>query len=95
MASFIVRVELVDSREEEYEFLDAEMEKRGFSKSLPNAEGEWFIMPTGEYFYQGHKTVGYICAMGEQAADTINRKARILAAEIVMVAFDLDPQKKA
>ncbi len=90
MTSFLVRVDLPGAADEDYWRLDCAMEQIGFLTSIPNSEGQRFAMPMGEYFYQGHKTVGFLCEMGWRAAAVMGQKARVLVAEIVMVAFDLE-----
>ncbi|BCM88254.1 hypothetical protein IAD21_00081 [Abditibacteriota bacterium] len=93
MTSFIVRVELQGGHDEDYRRLDAEMEKRKFLRAIPDANGQSYVMPSGEYFYQGHKSAAYMCEMGEQAATVIGKTSNVLAAEVMMVAFSLEPVK--
>ncbi len=90
MPSFLVRVELLDAGNKDYDLLDRDMKKRGFSKFIPDDQGQYFTMPTGEYYFRGHKTVGYLCEMGQYAAAALGKKARILAAELTAIALDLE-----
>ncbi len=74
MTSFLVRVGLLGVADQDYQHLDCAMEQMGILTSIPNAEGQRLAMPTGEYFDQGHKTVGSLCEMIGRATAVLSQR---------------------
>jgi hypothetical protein len=49
MANYIARVELHDADYDDYETLHAEMEQRGYARTIVGSDGVTYQLPTGTY----------------------------------------------
>jgi hypothetical protein len=54
MANFIARVELHSASYEDYESLHANMQQRGYPRSIKGDDGKTYQLPTGTYVSSAH-----------------------------------------
>jgi hypothetical protein len=79
MTDYIARVELHDEKEGDYPKLHAEMEKRGFARTIA-AGSTTYHMPNATYLLIGDQTPQQVYTLGAAAANAIGGKARIIVA---------------
>jgi len=53
MANYMARIELRDATPEDYERLDAAMQRRGYLRMMPGEDGASYQLPTGTYYVTG------------------------------------------
>jgi hypothetical protein len=58
MAQFIIRVELQRATGEDYGRLNSAMEQCGFSRTIRGADGNTYVLPTGEFERGGEDLTG-------------------------------------
>jgi hypothetical protein len=81
MTAFTTRVELHRATADDYEELHAEMEARGFRRSITANTGDAYQLPTAEYNWIGSATRQQVRALAEAAAAAMGRKAAVLVTE--------------
>jgi hypothetical protein len=81
MTTFTTRVELQDAGADDYEDLHAEMEVRGFARTIKANSGVTYQLPTAEYNWVGTATRDQVCAAAKAAAKAVGRKAAVLVTE--------------
>ncbi|RYZ78937.1 MAG: hypothetical protein EOP04_28740 [Proteobacteria bacterium] len=89
MSTFIARVQLFDVFEDdpEHQDLDERMADRGFLKGK-EIEGNWYNLPSGEYIFEGQRTIDAIRKLAKGAADSTGKKSKIMIAEVTDIVID-------
>jgi hypothetical protein len=81
MSKFTTRVELHDADGDDYDSLHAEMEQRGFERTIIG-ETVTFHLPTAEYNYVGDVECKDVLNFADAAAKATGRKHGILVTEV-------------
>ncbi len=83
MARFITRVELHGIRHDaaEYTKLHAEMEKRGFSRTIRSSEPKTYKLPPAEYFLDANWTSQQVLDAAKQGAAAVVKDYSVLVTE--------------
>jgi len=80
MSWYIVRVELHQAAQSDYDILHAAMSGRGFSRSL-SLRGKTLQLPTAEYFQQNEGAGPAVLAEAQAAARQTGRNFAIIVTE--------------
>lgn len=81
MTQFTTRVELHDADADDYETLHAEMESRGFSRTIQSNEGVWYHLPPAEYDFDGNQDRSQVLALAKAAAAVTSKTAALLVTQ--------------
>jgi hypothetical protein len=81
MSSFITRVELQNASAEDYERLHAEMEARGFKRTITGGNGKRYKLPTATYSCSFDGTASKVSDKARNAADATGRRNWIITTE--------------
>jgi hypothetical protein len=82
MPKFMVRVALHDAETpEQYERLDAAMQKKGFSQELTGKKAA-YQLPCGEYWYSGNSTASEVRMVAAAAAEKTGQGFGIIAVKV-------------
>jgi len=57
MANYMARIELREAASEDYERLDAAMQRRGYLRTMPGEDGASYQLPTGTYYVTGSSAI--------------------------------------
>src|SRR5690242_15576085 len=68
VAKFTVRVELHGGESEDYDVLHEQMEIKGFSRTITNAQGVEYHLPTAEYVISTNLTLRDVATLASEAA---------------------------
>jgi hypothetical protein len=81
MSNYIARVELHSANSEDYEVLHAEMEKRGYARTVLGSDGFTYDLPTGTYVLRDTNITvdGALRRAVEAANATGNKNSTIVA----------------
>lgn len=82
MNKFTTRVELHDADSDDYETLHAEMERRGFERTITGENGVPSHLPTAEYNYVGDVECKDVLNSAGAAAKVTGKKHGILVTEV-------------
>jgi len=95
MSVFIVRVELHEAAEAEYELLHRAMSKSGFSRTILDTNKIEFHLPSAEYGISGDFESVKVMDIVKKAAEQTKKVFRILLIRAQDVTFcNLRPVKK-
>jgi hypothetical protein len=95
MSVFIVRVELHEAVEEEYEILHKAMSKSGFSRTVLDTNKIEFHLPKAEYGMSADLEPAKVMDVATKAAEQTNKMFGILLTQAQGVTFfNLTPVKK-
>jgi hypothetical protein len=79
MAQFTTRVELHRATGEDYARLHSAMEQSGFSRTIQGADGNTYVLPTGEYERSGEAlTSDQVHSDAWRAAASVSQRFSIL-----------------
>ncbi|CNH66129.1 DUF2622 domain-containing protein [Yersinia enterocolitica] len=86
MAKFIVRIELRDSKPEDYDELHEKMERHGFYKiaSFPR-DSSFYKLPHAEYIFypkNNNENIYYVAYLAKETASRIRANPMVLASEV-------------
>jgi Endoribonuclease GhoS len=87
MSKYMIRVELHRASPSDYEILHAAMEAGGFSRTIRNADGVTYRLPTAEYIAVSALTVDQLRALAAQAAWQTGTTASVVVVEYNAVAW--------
>jgi hypothetical protein len=77
MARFTTRVELHGADESDYNLLHAEMEKRGFERTIKSNDGSTYKLPTAEYNAETEDSIDDVLTAAKSAAAVVKTKGRL------------------
>lgn len=84
MSRFTVRVELHRADDDDdYELLHAEMEKRGFARTIRGSDGLTYQLPPAEYDFHGSVSTDAVLDVAQHAANATGRRSSILVTEAI------------
>ena len=78
MAQFMVRVELHEADEDDYETLHEAMEGEGFARQISSDDGVVYRLPTAEYYREGNLSKQEVLDKAKNAVSKTRKKAEIL-----------------
>lgn len=81
MATFTIRVELVNAPADAYERLRAELENKGFTRKIRSNDGTEYILPQAEFNFSGSIPKSEVLELAKQAVATAGSPARLLVTE--------------
>jgi hypothetical protein len=88
MAQFTTRVELHRAMGEDYSRLHTAMEQYGFSRSIKGADGNTYVLPTGEYERNGGDLTGeQVHNDAWRAATSVSTRFSILISEASAITW--------
>jgi hypothetical protein len=71
MAKFITRVELYNAKKEDYEILNKELERTGFSRTITGSNGIVYQLPAAEYWIEGKLLLTNVLIIVQNAAKLV------------------------
>ncbi len=83
MSRFTTRIELHKASSSDYDILSKAMEDEGFEHTIKSGDAIEFILPEGEYIYEGIKSKGEILEKAKKAAVRARKSYSILITEAV------------
>ena len=86
---FLVRVELHNAIERDYQVLHTAMAKLGFNRYLVSSSGTKYELPTAEYISWSNSNVTAIKALVRTAANSTGKTSWLLVAETAQLDWDL------
>lgn len=81
MPKYIIRIELHDAEEGDYQMLNFGMEVQGFSLSVTSSSGRVYFLPTGEYFREDDSTMDAVYDAAKKAALVAAKDYSLVIAE--------------
>jgi len=82
MPRFTTRVELHNATSyETYERLHAEMEARGFSRTIASGDGTAYHLPSAEYNFEGNLTRNEVLELAKAGSARVDRSFAVLVTE--------------
>jgi hypothetical protein len=95
MKNFLVRVELHNADENDYNVLHLEMEKEGFKKTIiSKSKIEYYLLPA-EYIKKGNFLIEEVLTSAKKATSKTKKKYSILVTEYNQIKmFGLNPVKE-
>jgi hypothetical protein len=89
MSWFLVRVELHDAKDyaEAYKILHEAMEEVGFVRKIDDDEGDWYELPTAEYFISSSLEIEGVQKLGRKAAEKTGKKYWIITVKFSKARF--------
>jgi hypothetical protein len=88
MANYIARVELHDADYDDYETLHAEMEQRGYSRTIVGGDGITYHLPTGTYVMRDtNRTLQDAINRATEAANATRKTSSIIVADWTSAMF--------
>ena len=97
MAQFIIRVELQRATGEDYSRLHSAMDQSGFSRTIRGADGNTYVLPTGEFERAGEDLTGdqvhsdawrTVASVSQRFSILITEAARITWSGLTQVWFE-------
>lgn len=82
MAHFIIRVELHNSVQKDYELLHSSMEKSGFKRTITSGDNIEYHLPTAEYNIMREVDLLSITQLVESIVITVGKEFSVLVSEI-------------
>ena len=87
----IVRIELLAASDPDREALSRALRLAGFEHTVAGRDGQRFVLPAGEYTFDGKATVYDVLDLAKRAAASTGKECRVLATEVAgQVWFGLE-----
>lgn len=81
MAGFVTRVELHSATSEDYDKLHAQMDARGFRRTITGDNGKNYHLPSATYYVSSSSTIAEIRDSARAAATAIGKGSWIVTTE--------------
>ena len=82
MANYMARIELREATGEDYERLDAAMQRRGYLRTMPGEDGASYQLPTGTYYVTGSSaTLEVALRAAVDAAEEAGKQAAVMVTD--------------
>ena len=82
MANFLTRVELHSANYDDYETLHAQMEQRGYARTIVGSDGVTYQLPTGTYVMRDTNiSLQDALNRAEQAANATGKSSSIIVCD--------------
>jgi hypothetical protein len=82
MANYMARIELREAAAEDYERLDAAMQRRGYLRTMPGEDGASYQLPTGTYYVTGSSAMLEVALRAAaDAAEEAGKQAAVMVTD--------------